>query len=153
MILRHWQGEPVGDPYSVEQSDAPDQKPKGFWLSDERDETSWRRWCESEEFRAGCFEHWADFQVDMNRVLHLETANAVLDFGRKFHAIGYAPWCNWIDWRRVAQDYGGIVITPYQWTLRLEDAVDWYYSWDCASGCIWDASCLVRVADSMSEAA
>ena len=49
MILRHWQGEPVGDPYSVEQSDAPDRKPKGFWLSDERDETSWRRWCESEE--------------------------------------------------------------------------------------------------------
>jgi hypothetical protein len=41
-----------------------------------------------------------------------------------------------IDWERLAKEYDGVEIAPYQWQRRLSDQ-RWYYSWDCASGCIW----------------
>ncbi|QBI98814.1 hypothetical protein SEA_BOBBY_184 [Mycobacterium phage Bobby] len=43
---------------------------------------------------------------------------------------------DWIDWGKVAADYGGIIIAPYQWSRRMDP--HWYYTWDCASGCIWN---------------
>lgn len=27
---------------------------------------------------------------------------------------------------------------PYQWECRLDRDTFWYYSWDCASACIWN---------------
>lgn len=44
----------------------------------------------------------------------------------------------WIDWVKVKPLYDGIIITPYQWRCRLDPDIFWYYSWDCASGCIWN---------------
>lgn len=43
----------------------------------------------------------------------------------------------YIDWDRVASKHDGIIIAPYCWQQRLKDETFWYYSWDCASGCIW----------------
>jgi hypothetical protein len=50
-----------------------------------------------------------------------------------------------IDWRRVASVYDGIIIAPYQWSRRLDGGARWYYGWDCASGCIWNATAIARV--------
>jgi hypothetical protein len=36
-----------------------------------------------------------------------------------------------------------LLITPYIWSCRLD--FNWYYTWDCASGCFWDVSCLHRI--------
>ena len=43
-----------------------------------------------------------------------------------------------IDWPKVASHYDGIEICPYLYLMR-EDS-DWYYGWDVASGCVWNAS-------------
>ena len=43
-----------------------------------------------------------------------------------------------INWPAVAERYGGILITPYQWSHRM--SLHWYCGWDCASGCVWDLS-------------
>lgn len=41
---------------------------------------------------------------------------------------------------------------PTIWQLRLD--LDWYYTWDCASGVFWDVSCLELVdTGKMSKAA
>lgn len=40
-----------------------------------------------------------------------------------------------IDWMKVAHDYAGIEIAPYQDQFRRHE---WYSTWDCASGCIWN---------------
>jgi hypothetical protein len=48
-----------------------------------------------------------------------------------------------IDWVRVAAEYAGILIAPYQRPVRHE--IMWYYTWDCASACIWDTSIIERV--------
>ena len=49
-----------------------------------------------------------------------------------------------IQWAEVASLYDGIEIAPYQFERRLgyhseigKAVSDWYYGWDCASGCIW----------------
>jgi hypothetical protein len=49
-----------------------------------------------------------------------------------------------IDWQRVAEQHQGIIITPYQWECRY--SIDWYYIWDCASGCIWDPDAIESIA-------
>jgi hypothetical protein len=46
----------------------------------------------------------------------------------------------YINWPKVAQDYSGIEICPYQWKFRLNYM--WYYGWDVASGCIWNQNAL-----------
>ena len=50
-----------------------------------------------------------------------------------------------IDWRRVAAEYQGIIIAPYQFSRRLTQHTFWYYGWDCASGCIWDTAAIASV--------
>ena len=42
-------------------------------------------------------------------------------------------------------DYQGIIIAPYLWTRRHHESTGWYYSWDCASGVIWDARAIAEL--------
>lgn len=48
------------------------------------------------------------------------------------------------DWIDVASRYSGIEIAPYQWKRRIHPSTFWYYTWDCASGCIWDLSAIKK---------
>ena len=50
-----------------------------------------------------------------------------------------------IDWRLVAEEWQGIVIAPYLWERRFDSDARWYYSWDCASGCIWDHRAIAAI--------
>ena len=51
-----------------------------------------------------------------------------------------ANYSSYINWRKVAKAFDGIIIPEYIYSRRLDgNASDWYYGWDCASGCIWDA--------------
>jgi hypothetical protein len=58
-----------------------------------------------------------------------------------------------INWAGVAKDYQGVIIAPFVWDRRLHDAYSWYYTWDCASGCIWDAAAIERVEPLFTAAA
>jgi hypothetical protein len=49
----------------------------------------------------------------------------------------------YIDWEMVCGEYDGIIISPFCWERRLE--VMWYYTWDCASGCVWNLSAVIGV--------
>lgn len=114
-------------------------KPRGFWVSDESAEDGWSTWCRNESFGIGRNAFSIELAPDV-RLLSLTTDWDVRLFDQDFAAgDGY-----YIDWPRVAQYHQGILITPYQWTLRLSD-VRWYYPWDCASGCIWDANAITEV--------
>jgi hypothetical protein len=73
-------------------------------------------------------------------VVILDTAGAVRTFAAKFGTTK-----NYINWRRVARKYHGIVIAPYLRELRFDEAVWWYYGWDCASGCIWNRKAIAGV--------
>ena len=114
-------------------------KPWGLWYSvDEH----WEQWCASE------MPEWLNarrFAVTFGaeNILRLDDPLAVLVFDERYGCeenlggMGRSFWYHRIDWPRVCSEYDGIEIAPYQWSLRMDERVRWYYGWDCASGCVW----------------
>lgn len=125
-------------------------KPHGFWFSvEDGGGDGWREWCEAERFaldRLACA-HDVVLAADAN-VLHIVGETAIDDFTREF--TGEMPDIdlgrhNPIDWPAVAERWQGIIIAPYVWNRRLDGNAGWYYSWDCSSGCVWDAAAVASV--------
>jgi hypothetical protein len=66
-----------------------------------------------------------------------------------------------IDWKRLAADFDGIIIAPYIWSCRLpmdrtgprHKVSNWYYPWDCASGCIWNGTAAIEAFEVVERAA
>lgn len=151
--LLHYSDDPITAVESRDQRATPDHlrhyKPWGLWLSVEG-EDDWRSWCESEQFGAPAKQlcYVVTLAAEAN-VLRLSCGADLLDFT---DAYGFDPYDgrysfagNAIQWERVAALYDGIIIAPYIWTMRLEERVHWYYGWDCASGCIWNARAIARL--------
>jgi len=113
-------------------------KPQGLWYGVD---SAWLDWCSSE---MPSWIHKHTYEIVLRpraRVLRLRTANAVRAFHRKYAA--HTSW-SYPNWVKLAKRYDGIEIAPYQWTLRLGWQT-WYYSWDCASGCIWNPRAIASV--------
>jgi hypothetical protein len=105
----------------------------------------------------GCGAEWIEYMEDelpsmladvrylyevipnMDRIISLRTVEQVRKFDRDFGTNRYPGFerdgFEEVRWKEVARHADGIEICPYQWTLRT--AIDWYYAWDVASGCIW----------------
>ena len=125
-------------------------KPTGFWVSVAGD-NDWPSWCRAEEFDVDrlAVEHAVTLASDAN-VLRIESAHDLdafyerysveTDFERRYPD-SRQSWP--IGWHVVAEHYDGIIIAPYQWSHRLH--MDWYYGWDCASGCIWNLDAIASV--------
>lgn len=107
-------------------------KPKGFWYEVNGD---WRRWARGESYGLG--EHLHVVTLGAERMLEIRTVEALDAFHATYAVnLGWRVRSEGIDWREIAKEYDGIEIAPYLWQRRLSD-VDWYYTWDCASGVIW----------------
>lgn len=105
-------------------------KPAGLWYSIDGD---WERWCQDSDpnFLAPVGH---DIVLADETILRLSSKREIQKFQREYGSrIGRL--LHIIDWQAVGQHYDGIEIAPYCWPARLE--VLWYYSWDCASGCLW----------------
>lgn len=142
-------------PRSVTQRWTPMPKPLGLWLSDESGTTiGWSEWTDGSNHYDLAHPFEVVIAADSN-VLTLGTYAEAVDFTDAYartitppdialppslerHIRAFA-----IDWARVAEDYQGIAITPYIWTARMR--LLWYYGWDCASACIWDAGAIKAV--------
>lgn len=117
-------------------------KPHGFWYScgDE-----WDRWCASE------MPHWItgspflyEIEVDESRLLRIQTAPALRAFEQKYSVARYGDARHAIDWAAVAATgVDGIEICPYRGEARWRS--NWYYSWDVASGCVWNPRAIRRM--------
>lgn len=151
--LLHYTSEPLEVVRSVAQPAAGhfnhgggDMKPAGLWVSVEG-EDDWLQWCEGESFgNPGAQLCYEIALVPDAPVLRIDAPARLIDFTREFgfdRYEGKLPVAGHIDamhWAKVAERYAGIIIAPYCWQQRLESETFWYYSWDCASGCIWDAT-------------
>jgi hypothetical protein len=118
-------------------------KPSGVWYEVD---AGWRAWCHSEQ--PGWLSNRLLYRVDLRdaRILTIRTESQLSRFHKEYvkplapgePALGFyiGP-----DYERIAAEgYDGIEIAPYQWRYRLRDGFMWYYGWDCASGCVWNAS-------------
>ena len=143
LVLEHYAEESFTFDLGRKYKQRKDSKPVGFWLS-VQGEDDWPSWCRSERFRLAHLEnkHIVTMRESAN-VLFLETELDIFKFNSVFAATEQWRWG--IDWPKVAQTWDGIVIAPYQWNLRFDQEVSWYYGWDCASGCIWNLEAIESV--------
>lgn len=145
--LYHHSAEPLGEIYAVpDQTTSWGAKPKGLWVSTVED--GWYEWCSAEGFRLGSLACEAEIiLVPEANILWLKTADEVRDFSKLYrcHDDPNGGNCAWIDWPKVAEQYQGILIVPYQYKCRLTPDTFWYYGWDCSSGCIWDPACIGEI--------
>lgn len=110
-------------------------KPKGFWYACG---TEWIDWVRRE------MPSWQSqlanlYQVVLSpkaKMLYIRNVAEFDAFDRKYRVPRKPTGWMYIDWVRVANDYDGIEIYPYLWQRRT--GVNWYYTWDVASGCIWN---------------
>jgi hypothetical protein len=114
-------------------------KPRGLWYGVG---PSWIDWVRSE------MPDWEVdniFKIDVNQDMMLTITNSeeLLAFNKNYGV--KTDFFNVIDWTRVASDYGGIEISPYNYKLRMEREVFWYYGWDVASGCVWNEGVITGV--------
>lgn len=129
-------------------------KPEGLWVSvDGADD--WPAWCREESFAVHRLQvaHRVVLEPGAN-VLHLDDLPGLHaftarfaeqdDFTRRFPRRAKDP-AKWpINWARVADVFDGVIVAPYQ--RRARPRYDWYYGWDCASGCIWNLDAVAGVA-------
>lgn len=143
--LVHYAHSPISELYNETPSDHPGWKPNGLWLSVEGGDPCWREWCESNNFNRGKILYEVRLQP-VAKILRLQTADSVLKFGKRMSAWPrllpdvMRDYTQYINWKRVARRYDGIIISPYQWSLRHDKRCFWYNPWDCASGCVWNAA-------------
>lgn len=116
------------------------RKPVGLWVSVVGDR-DWREFCEIEDFRTGRVYVETDIHLTGRGrpILRIRTADEFDGFhalysGPDIHETGVLGG---INWPVVSSNFGGIIIAPYRFDRRYNPS--WYYTWDCASGCLWDA--------------
>ena len=159
MRLLHYTEEPLAyDPARTYEQSEPRSfgKPSGFWVS-VQGEMDWLTWCIDNEFATYALAHVSEVTLapDAN-VLTLDSVEAMQGFHDRFSVEDtYYPlprrifseeyiWKSRpIDWTPITALYDGIIIAPYQWPCRMK--YDWYYGWDCASGCIWNLRAIAAV--------
>lgn len=163
MRLVHFSPEPVAAPrstdYATQSVDPNYFKPRGLWVSDEdeyENGQSWLSWSKAERFRLDHFKHAYEVTVtdEPGAILYLRSVEEIdqftqtygikLDYERKIddELPMFRNRFSYCDWPRLATVFKGLIITPYQWERRLDGGANWYYTWDCASGCIWDATAI-----------
>lgn len=121
------------------------QKPIGCWITDDSD-CCWKTWCIGNDFGLDRLTHKHEVILDDSNVLILESAEDIDNFGREWSCTKSGKWMDrYILWDQVAKKYDGLIITPYQWSRRMERSSSWYYGWDCAGGCIWKPSAIKEV--------
>jgi hypothetical protein len=129
-------------PREYNQKDLPyHAKPHGFWVSVEGIQ-DWKSWCEEEKYNLGNL--LISYEIVLKedaKILHLNSAKEILSFSKKYKK-ERAKHISEINWNLVKSEYQGIIIAPYQWDCRFTLGTAWYYGWDCASGCIWDLTCI-----------
>lgn len=118
-------------------------KPSGLWVSVVGDD-DWPAWCQRNSY--GLDELAVAHHVNLSATADLLTLRRRSDldaFAAENLADSSTGEDSGIDWRAVARRWDGILIAPYQGSLRRKHG--WYTYWDCASGCVWNLDAIASV--------
>jgi hypothetical protein len=121
-------------------------KPDGLWVSIPG-EDDWESFSRQNDMRPDRLAHRTLVELHGDaRVLRLSSAEDIDGFTRRFaFRYSFASYHTWVDWKAIAEAYQGVIIAPYIWSRRLCRETAWYYTWDCASGCIWDPAAISKL--------
>jgi hypothetical protein len=137
--------------------DGPDHrgtKPPGLWFSvvSQDGSDSWKHWCEKNSRQLGTYRTEIVFRPDA-RLLWLDDADVI---GGLTNAFRYFPDCpDWqrsnpvytrsaIRWERMAKKYDGVILTDPR-CFEPQNKGHWYFTWDCASGCVWSPTPVAKL--------
>lgn len=126
----HLSRDPIIKLQRVMQESEPVTKPNGLWYGFGREWIDFQR----HEMKVvdGKYVYFVNI-VNPDKLLRLSTRKQMYSFLDKYYL---KPS---INWKRVAEDWGGIEISPWQGKLYYDDArMSWYGGWDIASGCVWE---------------
>ena len=124
-------------------------KPVGFWYDVDGD---WERFCRAERWGIYTLRYRYELELNMDRILQVTNHEEFQKFCDRFWIgapvefrafLKPARFGEEIDWFEVREQYDGIEIAPYMWKFRLN--YDWYYGWDCASGCVWNLDAITSM--------
>ncbi len=143
--LVHYSKKPIEHITSTKQDDDSNsafEKPKGLWISVEGwDDCSWKDWCEAESFELGSFVYEIRLRP-MANILVITTSSQLDQFDKQ-HKTKAKIFGTCIPWNKIAEIWQGIIIAPY--CRQRSFSIDWYYYWDCSSGCIWDSEAILEI--------
>lgn len=141
LSLAHYSAAPIGQILYSAQHFRPMRKPRGLWLSVDSFKDGWADYLSSAHRFPDLLAYRATVVPAPNsRLLWLKNPQEIADFNTGFgerDGIG-----SLVRWDRVAEHFQGIIIAPHCWTSRIAVETEWYYSWDCASGCVWDCNAI-----------
>lgn len=128
-------------------------KPKGLWITPEHAENNWSEWCKGADFNCGRLKFIHDIKFNSNaNFLRLENKDDIDSFTKEYEFTLADPFpiagdfeFKGIKWKKVAEKYDGILIPTYIYERRMMAGADWYNPWDCASGCVWNASAIESI--------
>lgn len=118
--------------------EVPSYKPKGLWVSVDGP-NDWPHYLDGLDAKPGRYHYRID--LDFKNILQLCSRNDLKNFTHRYKKYACGEMFS-IHWVAVAQEYQGIVISPWMNSFNLSLNLIWYYGWDCASGCIWDANAI-----------
>lgn len=129
-------------------------KPNGFWYSCYDD---WYKWVVKEDITDFLHKYIHKIIINKNVTTNImnKDKNKLLviknikdfDLFNKIYGTKKVPRIihgmnhQTINWKKVANDYGGIEICPF---IRKRQHYVWYGSWDVASGCIWNTKPIIQ---------
>lgn len=130
----------------------PDYKPFGMWYGIGDD---WIQWCIANE-PTWVGKYISEVTVNTDKILKISNEDEFDAFDSKFKekkllgglelkkslSKAFLNKMLGIDWPEVKKHYYGIEIAPYLFSKRFTHM--WYYTWDIASGVIWDKSALIK---------
>ncbi len=119
-------------------------KPVGFWWGVG---TEWMEFCVDDYGTVRPYIY--EVLVDESKLLRITNYEEFDKFSHEYleipeifrrHPISSVSFCGTIGWKDMMKKYGGVEIAPYLYERRLHSR--WYYTWDAASGCVWDKNCV-----------
>lgn len=141
LTLIHYSSLPVKNYRPTFQYLTPLHKPQGLWVSADGYGDTWRDYLLSVE-RDGDYPFAQKIELRRDaKILRLRNLREMEDFTTSFAPDSEYRHFGLIEWRRVADEFSGIVIAPWQPDFRFQGnglhSRAWYWGWDCACGCIW----------------
>jgi hypothetical protein len=152
MRFLHYSAEPLTIVRSVAQEPnaKSGDKPDGLWFCAGSGDDGWKELCEIALYDLQRLRVVTEivFKPTVN-FMHVVGAEGIDAFTKKYDFVtkwagGTVPRYD-IDWFRIAQKFQGIIIAPYVLNRRFDAHDRWYTSWDCASGCVWDADAVLEL--------
>lgn len=130
-------------------------KPMGFWFSQG---DGWLQHMKKTNFKMNSYNYLYELEVDLNECILIRNLKDLYNFTRKFCSTSKVrdDFCLDMNWNKVVQttNKSGIIISPNLKEIILKyknndieyfRSMEWYITWDIASGAIWNKKALKQM--------